>query len=492
MSIRLSNIAGNLTAFIRGLGATAVPVSGEGVLGAHLEDLNGRPLAALNGAALNPEQYGLPAMVVNDNNLILTRGDRFGSLATAVYQPLFTLRIDGATLNSRQLVSTLSTMTVTQSAAGGVVLNAAASVAINTYALLTTIRAFVNSPKLPLMQRWRIRGSQFGIANATGDFGFTTTAPATLLGTVNTSGAYWRMDANGVMPILAINGAVVETGINVASLVATNTYIFDVIKDDDSFTFTVQDSYTSTVLSRQTLNIPLGQLRSMTADHLYGYTRVFNSGAAPATATTLTVTSWQVCALDVNMQYNSGELASMNGEANDYTPTTVATTSSLANSTAATTITLSNATATLASTIIDGGVRFAAPVGAVTDYILFGYNVPAPSQLKTKGVVLTAKNLGAAVATTPTQIDFFLKTNATALTLATTGANYKYLGTQTFPVGAVIGSPATEGRIVLDFNSSPVIAEAGRWHVLVARVSTGTATASQVIEVMFTAMGHFE
>jgi hypothetical protein len=492
MALRITNAANAVTAFIRALGATAAPVAGEGMIGAHLEDLNGTPLAALQGAALKAAQYGLPMALANDNNALLARGDRFGGMAVATFQPLFTLRLDGAVLNSRQLLATTSTMTVTQSAAGGVVLNAAASVTASAYALLTTLRAFVNSPKVPLLQRWRLKGSQFGVANANADFGYTTIAAATLVGAVNTSGAYWRQDANGVNPVLAINGVIISTGTSVTGLSAVNSYIWDIIKDDDAFIFTVQDSSTGTFLSRQALNIPLGQLRAMIGDHLYGYTRVFNSGTAPATATQMTIGAWTVAALDVNMQYGSGELASMNGEANDYTPTTVATTANLTNSVATTTITLSNAASTVGSSLIDGGVRFAAPVGAVTDYILFGYQVPAPFQHKTKGIILNAKNLGAAVAATPTQIDFFLKANSTALSLATTGTTYKYLGSQTFAIGAAIGAAAAEGGIVVDFSASPIITEAGRFHEIVARISTGTATVSQVIEVFANVIGHFE
>lgn len=68
----------------------------------------------------------------------------------------------------------------------------------------------------------------------------------------------------------------------------------------------------------------------------------------------------------------------------------------------------------------------------------------------------------------------------------------KYIGTQTFPVGAAIGSSAQEGRLVVDFKEGDLITEAGRVVTLVARVSTGTATASQVLEFMYSHVGHFE
>lgn len=95
------------------------------------------------------------------------------------------------------------------------------------------------------------------------------------------------------------------------------------------------------------------------------------------------------------------------------------------------------------------------------------------------------------MATTAPQIDFFLCVNASAVTLAG-NLNRKWIGSQTFPVGAAIGSSAIEGMLEMNLSEADMITEAGRYNILVARINTGTATASQVLEIAYANLGHFE
>ncbi|MEQ1529092.1 MAG: hypothetical protein ABL925_07235 [Methylococcales bacterium] len=85
-----------------------------------------------------------------------------------------------------------------------------------------------------------------------------------------------------------------------------------------------------------------------------------------------------------------------------------------------------------------------------------------------------------------------MATNGAALSLATAGYARHFIGTQTFPVGAAIGSGALEGMLELDFSCTPEITESQRYHSIVARVTTGTATAGQIIEVYAKVVGNFE
>lgn len=488
MALSLKSSVAAVAAFVRSLGSTAVPLAGEGILGAHLEDLNGNPLALKQAQALNANQYGLPLMLQNDGSAIMARGDRFGGIATAAIQPLFSWMVEGAVINTRLFNPLATTMAATQNTQG-VTLNSAATTTATTNYQLNTFKTIPFHTKAPVIMRARFRANQWGVANANIEFGYANVS-TTLGAAANINGAFWRIDSNGVMPVLAISGVSSVIGTDVsAQLVNTNFYIWDIVKDDDAFIFTVQNSTTGVVISRQTLTIPSGAQKAFVASHGQPYIRVFNLGTAVATASQVLMSEWFIGVVDANMNMTPAQIATAIGLGSEYGPLTYTTTSNIANSSAATTTTPTNTTAT--TTTLDGAMRFAAPAGAATDLALFTYQVPAPYAYRCKGIRVAVKNLGAAVATTATQVDLFICVNASAVTLSG-NLNRKYIGTQTFPVGAAIGSAASEGVLTLDLNGADLVVEPGRYITLVARISTGTATASQVLEVMYNNIGHFE
>jgi hypothetical protein len=489
----INNIAGTVATFIRSLGATAVPTAGEGILGVHAEDLNGNPLALLHGAPLNTSQYGLPISGANDGNSLNIRVDRTGGLALATVQPLFSWFVEGATLNTRLFTTFLTTQTAAQTTQG-VTLNSGAINTITTNAQLNTFQLLPLHMKAPALMRARMRVTQAGVANTNAEYGYATVS-TTLGTTANLNGLYWRFDSAGIMPVFAFNGSVVSTGVDITSLITAagglaNTYHWGILKDDDSFTFTCQNTSTGRVISRQTIVVPAGQQKAFLSSHLQPYARVWNAGVAPTNGAQLIISEWTMGLLDVNMNLSASQIMTGLGLGAETGPLTYTTTSNLTNAAVVPTQTLSN-TAT-GQAALDGGVRFAAPAGAATnDFTLFSYTVPAGYRYRTKRVTLAAKNLGAAVATTPTQIDYFLVVNGNGVTLVG-NLQRKYLGTQTFPIGAAIGQQAAEGQIIVDFSEGDLITEPGRVVGLMCRISTGTATASQVIETFYTNVGHFE
>ena len=492
MAIKLTNLAASAVAFLRTLGSTATPGAGEGILGAHLEDLNGKPLAALHGNPTNASQFAVPMAGVNDSNTLALRVDRSGGIATAAIQPLLSWFVEGASINTRILATLLTTMTATQ-ATQGITLNASAINTLSTNAQLNTVALLPMHMKAPALMRSRFRVTQAGVANANAEYGLATVS-TTLGTTANLNGAYWRMDSSGVMPVLAFNGAVVATGTDITAAITTaggftNAYQWGLLKDDDSLTFTCQNTATGVVIARQVLQIPAGQLKAFLATHTQPYMRVWNNATAPTAGTQIIVSEWTLGLLDMTLNMSASQIMTGFGLGGETGPLNYTTTSNLANSTVTPTQVLSN-TAT-GQAFLDGGVRFAAPAGATTDYTLFSYTVPAGYRHRTKRVLVAAKNLGAVVATTPTQIDFFLVVNATGVTLVGNTVR-KYVGTQTFPVGAVIGQGANEGPLVLDFSEGDQITEPGKVVGLCCRVTTGTATASQVIELYYTNVGHHE
>jgi hypothetical protein len=134
-----------------------------------------------------------------------------------------------------------------------------------------------------------------------------------------------------------------------------------------------------------------------------------------------------------------------------------------------------------------------AAVAAATDGIWGSYQNPAGTttvqgrRLVIGGVVISCVNMGAAVATTATTIQFSLAYGHTAVSLATAEAAAAKaprripLGHATWPVGAAIGSQPQMGPISLSFANGPIYVNPGEFVALVGKFLAGTATASQVI-----------
>jgi hypothetical protein len=138
-----------------------------------------------------------------------------------------------------------------------------------------------------------------------------------------------------------------------------------------------------------------------------------------------------------------------------------------------------------------------AAVAAATDGIWGSYQVPAGTiavpgrRLVLRGVMIDLVNLGAAVATTATTIQFSLAFGHTAVSLATAEAaaakapRRVALGIATWPVGAAIGAQPQGGRIFADFGDAAVFVNPGEFVALVGKFLVGTATASQVINFVW-------
>lgn len=138
-----------------------------------------------------------------------------------------------------------------------------------------------------------------------------------------------------------------------------------------------------------------------------------------------------------------------------------------------------------------------AAVAAATDGIWSSYQVPtntvniAGRRLVLRGVILDLVNMGAAVATTATTIQFCLAFGHTAVSLATAEAattkapRRLSIGIATWAVGAGIGAQPQGGKLVLDCGDAPIFINPGEFVALVGKFLVGTATASQVINFTY-------
>ena len=159
-----------------------------------------------------------------------------------------------------------------------------------------------------------------------------------------------------------------------------------------------------------------------------------------------------------------------------------------ANTTAPVSATLSNTTA--GYTNLGGQFQFTAVSGSETDYALFAYQVPvqtATNQGRTlvvHGINISTFNMGAAVATTPTLLQWGIAHDGTAVSLLTAdGASTKAprrvpLGCQSLPVGLAVGGNVPDLRV--DFRQ-PLSVNAGNYLHVILKIPVGTATASQIV-----------
>lgn len=225
--------------------------------------------------------------------------------------------------------------------------------------------------------------------------------------------------------------------------------------------------------------------------------RVWNSASAPAAAPQLLVGMFEVLTKVVEVGRPVGATAAISGGGSAYIPTTGLQTTNHANSTSPTSATLSNTAAGYAT--LGGRYQFAAPVGAATDFALFGYQVPVSYRFVMTGIRISSCNTGAAVATTATILDWGVAVGSTAVSLATVDAiaasptsapRRVPIGIQGYEVAAGIGKCAPD--LVANFTEATLTVESGRFVHVTLQVPVGTATASQVIRGDVHIIGYFE
>jgi hypothetical protein len=399
--------------------------------------------------------------------------DAFGRLDQGHSEPHLQDGFEGATLNTNIWVSSVGTMTTTQ-AQGQITMNAGSSLASGGHALLTTVRRLPLQPRKTLAKRWRSRAAW--ATNAVMEWGFgapTGTTPET-----NDSCGF-RLTGTGQALLFSKWGANTEAtsadlGAPLTLLEPTKYYDIDVSMSYSHVAVRIQEVDGEVVLDARLL-LPSSQQASVALSHIAAYTRVYTTGVT-ATAAQLFHTNFLAETLDMDMHRDAPQLAALAHRGGHVSPTAYTQTANYANSAAPASATLSNTTA--GYTTLGGQWQFAAVAGAETDYALFGFTVPTGYTLLVHGVRIAAFNLGAAVATTPTLLQWGLGANGASANLSTGGHQRVATGAQSFAVGTPIGGAAAE--LVWNRNS-PLITESGRVFVVILKMPTATATASQIV-----------
>jgi hypothetical protein len=427
---------------------------------------------------------GLVVSGLSDGNAIPLRVDRFGGQAQAAIAPLIWEECEGATLNSQRWTSTVTTFVNAQTAQG-INLNSTTLTTANAVNVLLSNKKLFRAGRAPLHYRTRNRVTNF--ANTVNDFGLADAVSGTAQ---IANGAYFQITAASVLQgvvTTASTDATVTITWATGSFDPTKAYVWDILVDDDSVTFLIQDTSTGQVVARGEYSQPLTGGRMFSGTHLAVFHRCFNGASGIGGAPVHLINYVFAGFLDMAINSRSwSEILANNTQGSIISPTAFTQTQTFSNSAEPASMTLSNTVAGL--TTLGGKFQFAAVAGAVTDYLIFAFTVPAPYSLVVRSISIDAWNVGAAVATTPTLLTWGCFANSTTASAAGNGVR-RFLGAHGFAVGAAIGAGTTQ--IVREFGV-PLITDSGRMFGIILRMPVGTATGSQVIAGAVDIDGYFE
>lgn len=398
-------------------------------------------------------------------------------------------------LNNSKYVGVTSTQTIVVGG-GFLTLNAGSSVASAAVSRVQTFKTFSLLNTYPTLFNIRAKFSAAFQTNSVIEFGFgfatTTVTP--------TDGAFFRVVGGALLGVVNNNGS--ETTI-ATSFIPTVGAVdeYAIIVGQDRTEFWIDGILRGTILTPTSLGSPCQ------SNSLPILLRNYNSGVV-TTAIQFAIAQMAVSLGDMDSGKDWATVMSTNGQncinATDGTAAAAAGTylSNNANSAAPVSAGLSNTAA--GYTTLGGQFQFAAVAGAETDYALFAYQNPAATAavpgktLVITGVKIDTYNTGAAVATTPTLLQWTLGIGATAVSLATAdsvaagtrAARRISLGSQTMLTGVAVGGQC-DRNLDVKF-SSPVMVEAGSFCHIILKLPVATATASQVVRGTVLVNGYFE
>lgn len=407
-----------------------------------------------------------------------------GALSISQDAISFFEQVDGVALNVNRWQTSVSGMTIAQ-ANGFITLNAASSVTAANHAILRSTKQIPLYGHLPVKVSFQVKTGIQPQSNITMEFGLGSVAT----NVAPTDGVYFRWNTSGEFRAIINNGGVETSSEALTPPANGDCVLVDIVIVEDLVQFFIDDVLVTEIAT------PVGVAYPTASGHLPVFLRVYNGAGAPAQAGQLGL--GQVVVVQQASDQGKGwpdVLAGVGQASYNSQVTPFLHTANHANSTVPGTGTLSNTAAGYAT--LGGKFLFAAPAGAETDFALFGFAVPAGLQLYLTDIAISAMNMGAAVATTATILEWALGLNASAVSLATAEAagtawapRVIPLGLQSFAIGAAIGAGTPD--IVRQFGT-PLVVDGGRFFHVIVRVPVGTATASQLIRGAVVANGYFE
>jgi hypothetical protein len=475
-------------------GANGLPINADtnGNLKSSLYDSNGNPMFGHSGANLPANVMGMNIGGINDGAFRTARFDRFGNIRTGVETLLFRDTIEGATINTLIWNNVLLTTfaTPTQTATLGLLITGTTSTTLGAVSIYSTSKQFKKLQKVPLFGRSRMR--MLWYANTMTEFGFHNATTATVQIPL---GAFFRLSTTGTLiPVIVYNGSDIATGTDIMASVPggigsfiTGYYTYEIIVDDDSVLFVVQDVSTGRSISEQVLNMPVTQAKMWNATHLPWTVRTLNV-TAPATGPATWISDTYICLMDIMTNKPLGySLAGLHHHTL-ADPLTYATNATYpASGTVYVVGTLSSTTPAIAGTKAAGAFNFVPSTSLNIDYHIAQHLVPAPYSFICTGIVVSSYILTVLTTTGPLILDWWLSTqNATVNTI---GALKVPLGSHTYGTAAAAGTLG--GNIQRTF-SSPIACDGGKYMNLSMRFGGTAPTAAGAIAGLFALEGYYE
>ena len=471
-------------------GGTALEGTAGG-LHAVIVGTDGEPCVVESGDLVATKR-GMPLAGYEEDVVRPLRVGSLGGLALSrVNGLLFWDPVDGAAVNTQQWTQTTTTMTITQASPGVVTLNANNTTTATTVAAHTSVARFVKPRDGVLRHSIRTR-FDWNAAGSVMQVGFATASGTT---EQLVDGVCLRVTTSGALELVYVTSsadtATLSTGVSMgagpANVKPTYWYDLDLYWLNDAFRVVMWDSNGSTATGPvldATLSYTQTQIRHTSQRALPLLLRVLNV-TAPATANRLFYSEVAVMQQDIDEGRLFQHALARAGRSTLLNPTSGAQLANHANSAAPASATLSNTAA--GYTTLGGQWQFAAVAGAETDYALFAFTVPTGMTLCVTGVKIDTWVMGAASATTPTLLQWFLG-RAAAVTLAANSFR-KPIGSQSIPVGAAIGANVAPVQWQTD---TPFVVESGQVFHLALKMPVGTATASEIIRGVAVIEGYLE
>ena len=417
---------------------------------------------------------------------------------------LFTDSFNATNQNTSNWVYTFATLTAAQPGAGSVNFSTVQGTTNTHGAFLRTRQVFPLIGTAPVSAEFTF--GMFTAALVANEVWLCGLGLPSAAVTEPTDGVFLRLTVAGLIGEVRYNGVTTQTAVlrTMAQLNVGTFYKFAIVVGEGTVEYWMDDDLLAAQL------VPAGNGQPFLQAALPAFMMKYNTGAVSNT-NTMRVSDITVSLLDLQTAKPwAHQMAGMGmNAAQGQNGGTMGTTAALPNAAAATVITGGAISQTAAIATGLGGQAGIIANTAGADGLITAFQVPTGGinqtarNLYITGVRIDAVNLGAAVATTATILQWSLAYGATGGTIPSlaqgesasfaTGTAKAYrrvpLGLQSWIVGATIGAAAN--AIVINFDT-PVVVAPGEWVATVAKFLVGTATASQVIWTTSTIQGYYE
>ena len=424
----------------------------------------------------------------------------------AIDSELFSDNFNATSQNTAVWSYTFATLTAAQPGVGTINFSAVQGTTSAHGAFMRTHQYFALYNTAPLAVEFF--AGQFNSALTSGEIFLMGLGLPTAAVTRPTNGAWFRISTAGVEGVLAFNGAETSTLFDVplplASLTQAQMYKFLMVVGEREVGFWWDDKHLGN------MDIPLANGVPWLAASAPVFMQKYHTGAVSNT-NTMRVARVGVGLMDIAANKPWAHQRAIMGlmAYQGQNGGTMGTTALLPNATAATTVTGGALSQTGAIATGLGGQAGIIAAAAGIDGLVTAFQNPTPTiNLTGRNLVITgaridAVNIGAAVATTASVLQWSLAFGATGATIpslaqgetgsfvtATAKAWRRIpLGLHSWVVGAAIGAPA---EAIRETFGSPIVVHPGQWVAAVAKFIVGTATASQVIWAVVKFDAHYE